>query len=466
MGYLLYAEEIALANVEPEPVNIGLGLTIAERIGASLRRVPARPDAWTRSMLARRAEEAAAARAAALEAERKRHEAARAAHLAARTARRTAQGEVFKARLAARGIDYANLVARRAAWQAARGERRAALHAARVAFLQRPGRAVPLLIAPGTGLQTTGLTGLDGRAILQDAEHYYVPVSGPFEPSLGGEAEYVWIGSAPHLGELGGWFKKLRKKVKKVVKKIAKGVKKVVKAVKKPLVGGLLIAGGIVAGATGVGLPIAGALVGSGVGVIAKKGTGFGKPLELLKRAAIGAGAGAAAGWLVGGGAALIGSKVVSGGKLAMAGLKAVGGKLFGPKGEAVSDREAQDMMRELPDDSPQQQAAAFDWSKIPVGLAIALGGVLFAKGTDGQVAQVAEPGTGESILPTGGEITYPTGGAIPSGGGIPGYAAPEAAPEYEGAPVAAAPAAAGVGGGAAAAVIVGGLALLALARR
>ena len=145
-----------------------------------------------------------------------------------------------------------------------------------------------------------------------------------------------------------------------------------------------------------------------------------------------------------------------------------MGGKLFGPTGKSVSEIEAQDMLKKYPEDIPQQQAAAFDWSKVPVGQAIALGGVLFAKGLDGKVAQVAEAGAGESILPTGGEITYPSGGAIPSGGGAGGGggAAPQEAPESEGAPVAAAPAAAGVGGGAAAAVVIGGLALLALASR
>lgn len=461
MGYLLYAEEMALAQVEPESVNVGgLGAELfSPRVQARLtaHRMPPAPGV----MAAIRARQATGG--AVSEAQRAAWEVRRQAHRARVLADRARAAERMKAHEAARLLRHSARLAEGAARRASMGERWAALHAARTAFYQQPGQ-----------LTTTGLTGLDGRPILQDATHFYVPVSGPFEGGLG-EAEYVWIGHAPHLGlgDLGGWFKKLTKKVKKVVKKAAKVAKKVVKAVKKPLVGGALIIGGVAAIASGAGLPVGLALVGGGVGVIAKKGTGFGKPLEVLKRTAIGAAAGAATGWLLpasiggSGGAALIGGKIWSGAKLAGAGIKAIGGKLFGPKGKSISELEAQDMLKKYPEDSPAQQAAAFDWSKVPVGQAIAIGGALFAKDLAGKVAQVDESAveTGEGLMPTGGEITYPSG-AVPAGGsGGGGFAPQEGAPEGEGAPVAAAPSA-GAGGGAAAAVLVGGLTLLALASR
>jgi hypothetical protein len=286
---------------------------------------------------------------------------------------------------------------------------------------------------------------IQGEEALADDQNIYYPVGGLTDQFLSargflGEvvelnAEDVYI---PLDGNLGSFFSKIGKAFGKVTSKI----KTMVKKIAKPLVATALIGGGIVLGATGVGLPAAGALIGAGIGVATKKGSGIGSFRQQLPRVAIGAAAGAAAGWLApaawggGGGAALIGGKLVSGAKLAMAGLKAVGGKIFSSSGQQVAPAEAQSMMSSYPGDSSVSVSASdwaggadagaggFDWTSLAKP-AMGVAGALFGGGGGGGGGgMTGGPGTQMEIPPEtapepGAESGPSSAGMIAGGSGI-----------------------------------------------
>jgi len=127
-------------------------------------------------------------------------------------------------------------------------------------------------------------------------------------------------------GQLGGLFsfvgnalKSVVNAVKKVASQAASAAKSAASAAQnagKYVVGGAMIVGGVAAGLTGVGLPVAGALVGAGVGTMTKSGSSLGKFKQWAVPAAVGGVAGAALGfgaqWVMDGGLTQVGSSVFS----------------------------------------------------------------------------------------------------------------------------------------------------------
>jgi hypothetical protein len=296
-------------------------------------------------------------------------------------------------------------------------------------FVEIPDRLVPYtgLAALAPPIPDWEMTRRLGRMVFQDQDSYYVQLHGPADRSLDGlgDGETVFIPSAPGggLGDLGGWgfFKKIWKGAKKAVKKVGRGLKKAAKKIgkvtskvwkkgKKYIVGGALIAAGVVAGATGVGLPVAGALVGAGAGLMTGKGTGFGKPKEWGMRAGVGAAIGGAVGAAIAyapailAGAKTAGGGIMAAGKWVGSGLLSAGGKLW----QAVSGGSLL---------SPSQLEAGGAGGLLPGTLA-QLGDKIFG---------VQPNGSGVEIGPAGG------GGEGGGGGGGVPEAAEAAAPPDKG---------------------------------
>jgi len=281
------------------------------------------------------------------------------------------------------------------------------------------------------------------------------------------------------LGDLSGGF---FSKIGKAFRKVGKTIKKVVKKIAKPVVAGLLIAGGIAVGSIGVGLPIAGAMVGAGVGVATKKGSGIGSFRTTLPRAVVGGVAGYAAGWLApaawtgGGGLSTIGGGLVKAGSAIGSGFSKIGGAIFGSRAPATPEMISDQVGGS---GTPAGDAAAtaagggsnFDWSGLTkMGTAVA-GALLRSRESGGGGGAASEPqAEGPTYYQQEGGAAGGEGGAGGGGGGAGSGSsgAGSEGPPYPGEPTGPEPGGAGGLGvsGVGIAIAIGAVALLLASRK
>lgn len=269
------------------------------------------------------------------------------------------------------------------------------------------------------------------------------------------------------MGELGSFsssIKKVAKKIKKQIKRSTKDVAKVAKQIphapvklakqtatqikehKKELVGIASVAAAPLLIASGVGVPVALAVTGAGVGAATKPGEGFGKPKTWLTRAGAGGAAGFATGallptaWGGYGGAQIIGSGIAKGASATGSAVKG----LFtpAPAAAAPATGAAATGMEIAPaavsplvaSAAPAAAGGGFSWgglfSAVGAGLTTAAQ-ILGGKGAALSVAPGATPGIQIDASQGGAGLTpseyYGTdyGGGVSDGSGGGGSSAP-----------------------------------------